>query len=106
MKELVCDMTYRFAFVVFGVFAFCGALTGEQARAHDAYAALPPGPGRDVMISICSSCHSPERASTEKHDRAGWEDVIGAMQSKGATVSDSEFDEIAAYLAQAYPSEK
>jgi mono/diheme cytochrome c family protein len=99
-------MTYRLALAVFGVLAFCGPFPGQQVRAADSYQALPLGSNRGVMISACSGCHSPEQASTERHDRAGWEDVIGTMQSKGATISDNEFDKIAAYLTEAFPPGK
>jgi len=71
-----------------------------------AYPLLPAGPGRDVMIRVCSQCHTPERAALERHNLDGWNDLIGVMQNNGAEASDDEFDQIAAYLAKAFPPGK
>ena len=70
------------------------------------YAMLPAGAGRDVMIRICSQCHTPERAAMQRRDLDGWNDLIGEMQNNGAMASDEEFDQIAAYLAKSFPPGK
>ena len=90
---------------------FCGGAMAEaapkaKAAAKPVYTMLPAGAGRDVMIHICSQCHTPERAAQERHDLDGWNDLIGVMQNNGAEASDEEFDRIAAYLAKAFPPGK
>jgi hypothetical protein len=76
------------------------------AAAKGVYPLLPPGPGRDVEVRVCSQCHTPERPATERHDLAGWNDVINQMVNNGATASDAEFDQIANYLAKSFPPGK
>lgn len=76
------------------------------AAAKSTYPLLPPGPGRDVETRVCSQCHTPERPAAERHDLAGWNDIINQMVNNGAVASDAEFDQIAAYLAKSFPPGK
>lgn len=69
----------------------------------DDYKSLPPGPGRDVMVRVCSQCHSPEVAATQNLDAAGWKDLVNQMASNGANATDAEFDTITKYLTTAFP---
>ena len=74
--------------------------------AKNTYPLLPPGPGRDVMVRVCSQCHTPERPASQRHDLAGWNIILDQMATNGATASDAEFDQIAAYLARSFPPGK
>jgi competence protein ComEA len=76
------------------------------ATAKNRFPLLPAGAGRTVMVRVCSKCHTPERAALERHNLDGWNDLIGVMQTNGAEASDDEFDQIAAYLAKAFPPGK
>jgi mono/diheme cytochrome c family protein len=78
----------------------------KTAAAKAAYALLPLGPGRDVEIRVCSQCHTPERPAAQRHDLAGWNDIINTMVNNGAQASDAEFDQIAAYLTRSFPPGK
>ena len=78
----------------------------KPAAGKALYPLLPPGPGRDVEIRVCSQCHTPERPSAERHDLAGWNSVIDQMVNNGATASDADFDQIAHYLAVSFPPGK
>jgi competence protein ComEA len=75
----------------------------EPANEHKA---LPAGPGRELMIRVCSQCHEPEVAADEQLDPAGWKSLVDQMASKGAVATDAEFDEIVQYLANAFPASK
>ena len=66
--------------------------------------ALPPGPGRDVVMRVCSACHSPEIIATQRHDAQGWAEVVQLMASRGANASEDEFNEIIDYLATSFPA--
>ncbi|HWA69378.1 MAG TPA: hypothetical protein VG821_06040 [Rhizomicrobium sp.] len=70
----------------------------------DDFAALPAGPGRDVMVRVCSQCHSPEIAATQRQDRQGWKDLVAQMANNGAQASDAEFATIVQYLSTAFPA--
>jgi hypothetical protein len=90
--------------VVFSMLMLSGATIAQEGMAGaDPYPLLPPGPGRDVETRVCSQCHSPEFPAKQAHDMAGWNELIGKMQINGAEASDGEFDQIAAYLAKAFP---
>jgi quinoprotein glucose dehydrogenase len=64
---------------------------------------FPPGPGRDVMLRVCSGCHSPNLSASRRMDAKGWNDLVQVMASRGAAATDEEFDEISAYLAKSFP---
>ena len=70
----------------------------------DDHPSLPDGPGRDVMIRVCSKCHAPELAADQELDKAGWKDLVDQMASKGAEATDPEFDQIVSYLSAAFPA--
>ena len=68
--------------------------------------ALPAGLGRELMIRLCSKCHSPAVAADQQLDLVGWKMVVDLMASQGALGTDAEFDEIVQYLANAFPASK
>ena len=80
------------------------ASVSVPALAQDDYKSLPPGTGRDVMVRVCSQCHSPEIAAQQKLDAAGWKDLVNQMANNGAQASDAEFDTISKYLAASFPA--
>jgi cytochrome c5 len=61
--------------------------------------ALPPGGGRDVLQRACSTCHGVEIVTATRLDRAGWDDVVRDMVSRGASASPEEVDQVIRYLA-------
>jgi competence protein ComEA len=91
------------AFVVmFGVMARTQAPSGQA----DEHPKLPAGPGREVMIRVCSQCHSPESAADQQLDAKGWKELVDDMATKGADATDAELDEIVRYLTSAFPPSK
>lgn len=72
----------------------------------DDYPSLPAGPGRDVTVRVCSQCHSPELASSQRLDQAGWKDLVSQMANNGAQATDDEFAQITQYLSTAFPPGK
>ncbi|HET7345812.1 MAG TPA: PQQ-binding-like beta-propeller repeat protein [Acidobacteriaceae bacterium] len=69
-----------------------------------AYTLLPPGEGRAVTIRVCSRCHSPDISARKHLTPQGWYNLVQVMSARGAAATDSEFDEIATYLARSFPS--
>ena len=88
--------------LLFGVTAGTHISFGQS----DEHPALPAGPGRDLMVRVCSPCHSPDAAADQQLDPAGWKEVVDQMAAKGAMATDAEFDEIVRYLANAFPPSK
>jgi len=70
----------------------------------DDHPSLPDGPGRDVMIRVCSKCHAPELAASQELDKEGWKSLVDQMASKGAEATEPEFDQIVSYLSGAFPA--
>lgn len=76
------------------------------AAGTDANAALPALPGREVLIQVCSKCHSPLVVTKQQLDAAGWKDLVNQMASNGAKATDAQFDAIVSYLAAAFPASR
>jgi outer membrane protein assembly factor BamB len=74
----------------------------KQLSASD-LALFPMGPGRETTLRICSGCHSASVAAMQHLDSQEWNDLVQVMASRGAMASDTEFDQIAAYLAKSFP---
>lgn len=61
---------------------------------------LPAGPGRNVAVSKCSSCHATALIENERHDADGWQDTIDKMIDRGLVISDAERAQVVAYLVR------
>ncbi|HEY6448685.1 MAG TPA: PQQ-binding-like beta-propeller repeat protein [Acidobacteriaceae bacterium] len=72
--------------------------------APPAYNLLPQGQGRELTIRVCSRCHSPEISAAKRLTPQGWYNMVQMMSARGAVATDAEFDEIATYLANSFPS--
>jgi quinoprotein glucose dehydrogenase len=64
---------------------------------------FPPGPGREVMLRVCSGCHSVNVSAQRRMSAKEWNDLVQNMAGRGAVATDEEFDEISAYLARSFP---
>ncbi len=64
---------------------------------------LPDGPGRDVVQRVCTGCHAADAFTTQGHDAAGWQTIIGQMQNLGMSASDEDLAVVRAYLARELP---
>ena len=78
-------------------------LAGTPALADDDFKTLPAGQGRDVMVRVCSQCHSPEIAAQQNLDAQGWKDLVDQMANNGANATDAELDTITKYLSATFP---
>jgi competence protein ComEA len=53
-----------------------------------ALAQLPDGPGKDVVVKVCTPCHEPNRAAALRLTREGWEQTVADMRWRGAKGTD------------------
>jgi competence protein ComEA len=90
---------------------FCTLIAGPsyaqqaaQQQQSQVHPELPAGPGKDTLIRVCSSCHSPDNVIANGQDRAGWENTISKMAGFGAVGTDEEFTEILDYLVKSFPA--
>lgn len=61
-------------------------------------AQLPDGPGKEVTMKVCGTCHEPARAAAFRLTREGWEETIADMRWRGAKGTDEEFAAALEYL--------
>src|SRR5258706_9633491 len=61
---------------------------------------LPDGPGKDLLMNVCTQCHTLNRVTEKKLSKDEWNDIVDKMAAKGARASDEEFDTIVNYLAK------
>ena len=60
---------------------------------------MPDGPGKDVTVRICGTCHETRRAASVRLTREGWSGVIEDMVRRGAKGNDEELGQVLDYLA-------
>lgn len=61
---------------------------------------LPEGPGKDLVMKVCTVCHELTRITNKKKTKEEWSDTVDKMAARGAMASDEEFEMIVAYLAK------
>ncbi|MGB6744087.1 MAG: PQQ-binding-like beta-propeller repeat protein, partial [Terracidiphilus sp.] len=66
-------------------------------------ALLPAGPGRDVTIRACSTCHDLDVVTSQHLTPQEWTNVVQTMSAKGAEASPAELEMIQSYLSNAFP---
>jgi cytochrome c5 len=66
---------------------------------------LPDGPGKDLVTTVCTQCHTTNRIVEKKLAKDEWNDIVDKMAAKGARASDEEFDTIVNYLAKNFGKE-
>ena len=72
-------------------------LLAAPVRAADE---IPEGPGKEIVIKVCTACHGIIEFTSQKHTKPEWDEVVDNMAQRGARASDDEFDMIVAYLAK------
>ena len=60
---------------------------------------LPDGPGKEVVLKKCTSCHSIRNVISSRRTADDWAQEVSKMVGRGATISDDEAETIVNYLA-------
>jgi cytochrome c5 len=60
---------------------------------------LPAGPGRDVVVKRCVTCHEADLITQQRLTRAGWGRSVDKMVRWGAVVEPEEREPMLDYLA-------
>lgn len=61
---------------------------------------LPAGPGKDVVVRVCTVCHDATQFAFARYTPERWDDEIVKMQLAGAEMTAEEQVTISAYLAR------
>jgi mono/diheme cytochrome c family protein len=83
---------------------------GAEVKAEDltvlvsylatAYGPLPDGPGKAVMLNVCTQCHTLDRVKTRGATREEWDELLMHMLNEGAPLTDRDYPVILNYLAR------
>jgi cytochrome c5 len=66
---------------------------------------LPDGPGKAIVLNICTMCHDLKRVRQNLSTREEWEVTLGAMLNEGAPLSEQDFPVVLNYLAKNFKPE-
>jgi cytochrome c5 len=61
---------------------------------------LPDGPGKDVLLNICTQCHDLERVRRTRLNAEGWAEILQTMLNEGAPLTDDDLAKVLRYLAR------
>lgn len=81
-------------------FAFAGLGRAQALAGSPAGDPLPDGPGKAVVLRVCTTCHEAAQFAYARYSPAGWDAEIGKMQNAGALMTAEEQLAISAYLAR------
>jgi len=59
---------------------------------------LPDGPGKDVVASACTTCHTVDRIVALKQTKEGWRITVRQMEEEGASFNSADVETIVTYL--------
>ncbi len=74
----------------------------QRARNDNAF---PDAPGKDVLVTKCFQCHSPNMWGDLRQDRRAWEATLYRMVGRGALWSEDEIRKMADYLGATHARE-
>ena len=66
---------------------------------------LPDGPGKEVLLNVCTQCHDLQRVRRERLSAEGWAEILIAMLNEGAPLNDTDFASVLRYLARNFRPE-
>jgi hypothetical protein len=61
---------------------------------------LPDGPGKDILLNICTRCHDLQRVRRERTTAEGWLEILEAMLNEGAPLPEKDLPVLLRYLAR------
>jgi cytochrome c5 len=61
---------------------------------------VPDGPGKSVLLNVCTQCHDLNRVKQTRHTSDEWEEILVTMLNEGAPLADADFPVVLAYLAK------
>ena len=65
-----------------------------------AYGPLPDGPGKTILLNICTQCHTLDRIKSRGSTRGEWDELLMHMLNEGAPLSDEDYPVLLTYLAR------
>jgi cytochrome c553 len=67
---------------------------------------MPDGPGKELVLTICTQCHDLERVRRTRQTPEGWLEVLENMLNEGAPLSEKDLPDVLRYLARNFKPER
>src|SRR5262245_26597021 len=64
------------------------------------YGPLPDGPGKTILLNVCTQCHRLDRVKVRGGSRQEWDELLSHMLNEGAPLSDEDYPILLNYLAR------
>ena len=64
------------------------------------YGPMPAGPGREIVLQVCTMCHDLSRIKLGHRSPEEWEETLISMLNEGAPLSDDAFPVVHQYLSR------
>src|SRR3954447_8867793 len=84
--------------------ASAALLARAGALENQAIDSLPPGPGKDVLLRACTSCHAVSLITPQHKTPEEWAKTVDKMVGWGAPLRAEEKQELVAYMAGLHPA--
>jgi competence protein ComEA len=94
-------MNLRISLAAAAAALFLGAVSPGLAQTPDDM--LPAGPGKDVVVRVCTACHDATQFANARHTADEWDSEVTKMQGAGADMTAEEQVAITGYLAKYLP---
>ena len=66
----------------------------------DRHGPIPDGPGKAIVLNICTMCHDLKRIKLGRRSEGEWEETLVTMLNEGAPLSEEQFPIVHAYLSR------
>ena len=87
----------QFVATLVSVLAFAAMTSGKAVAQDDE---LPNGPGKDVLIDVCTQCHAIGMVVAQNREPEEWDEIIARMVGMGAPANPDQQKAILAYLSK------
>ena len=90
------------AMICLGFFLMVPVLAILQQGDPELVEAMPGGQGKEMVVSICSGCHTLGNVVTQRRSSEEWAQTVNEMISRGAQIFKEEVDTLFSYLGEHY----
>jgi len=64
---------------------------------------MPDGPGKQIILRVCTACHLPDHFTKYHHTNEEWQAIVIRMGQRAPSATKEELDIVEKYLATNYP---
>ena len=78
--------------------AACVLMNARAVQAQETPGGLPDGPGKQVVVQMCTGCHDVDTVTGSRRTKLGWRQNVDDMTARGAEGSGEDMDAVVSYL--------